>query len=59
MSVETNHRVILFYNMAFCFQRLDMISDCIEYLEMATKALKESLKRLTDEQAKLIASQSA
>ena len=49
MSVDTNHKVILYYNMSFCFQRLDMINDCIEYLEMATKALKESLKRLTDE----------
>ena len=38
---------------------MDMISDCIEYLEIATKALKESLKRLSDEQAKMIASQAS
>lgn len=54
LEVETQYKVILFYNMAYCFQRLDMINECIEYLQKATKSLNENIKTMESQQAKLV-----
>ena len=50
MNVSPTLKVILYYNMAFCYQRLELHDDCIEHLELATHALKIRLKLLEDDE---------
>lgn len=50
LKVSATLKVVLFYNMAFCYQRLEMIDDCIENLDLATHSLKHRIKTLEDEE---------
>ncbi len=37
--IDPNYKTTLYYNLATCYQRLGMLEDCVDYLELATKTL--------------------
>lgn len=40
LNIDPNHKAVLYYNLACCYQRLGMFEECVDYLELATKAIK-------------------
>ena len=48
IEVDPTSKVVLFYNMACCYQRLQMFEDCAEYLEKAIGALDERIDVLKE-----------
>lgn len=46
IEVDPTFKVILFYNMACCYQRLHLNDECTQYLESATRSLHERIKLL-------------
>jgi|TARA_B110000285_G_C15130335_1_gene623143 hypothetical protein len=49
IEIDPTSKVVLFYNMACCYQRHQMYDQCADYLEKSCKCLKERIK-LLDEQ---------
>lgn len=37
--IDPNYKTTLYYNIATCYQRLGMLEECVDYLEMATNSL--------------------
>jgi len=46
IRIDPTFKVVMFYNIACCYQRLQLYDECSEYLESSTSALKERLKTL-------------
>ena len=38
-KLDLNYKATIYYNIACCYQRLDMLEECVENLELSTKAL--------------------
>lgn len=38
-QIDPNYKMTLYYNIATCYQRLGMLEECVDFLEMATKSL--------------------
>lgn len=36
-QIDPNYKATLYYNLATCYQRLGMLEECIDFLELATK----------------------
>lgn len=36
-GIDSNYKAALYYNLACCYQRLGMLEECVDYLELATK----------------------
>lgn len=43
INLHPNYRATLYYNLACCYQRLGMLEECVDNLEIATKALKQHI----------------
>ena len=54
IDIDPTFKVILFYNMACCHQRLHLNDECTQYLESATKALQERIKLLESQEQTLL-----
>lgn len=54
IEIDPTFKVILFYNMACCCQRLHLNDECTQYLESATKALQERIKLLESQEQTLL-----
>jgi tetratricopeptide (TPR) repeat protein len=44
--LDPNYKATLFYNLACCYQRLGMLEECVDYLELATKQLSIKIEML-------------
>lgn len=49
-DLDPNYHAALSYNMACCYQRLGMLEECVDYLELATKALNKKIIQLEEEE---------
>lgn len=49
-QIDPNYKATLSYNLACCYQRLGMLEECVDYLEAATKALKQKISNLEEEE---------
>ena len=54
IDIDPTFKVILFYNMACCCQRLHLNDECTQYLESSTKALQERIKLLEAQEQTLL-----
>lgn len=43
VKIDPTYKVVMFYNMACCYQRLQLYDECAEYLEKSTHSLKERI----------------
>jgi len=50
-DLDQNYRASLFYNLACCYQRLGMLEECVDYLELATKAMHRKIQSLEEEES--------
>lgn len=46
VKIDPTYKVVMYYNMSCCYQRLQLYDECAEYLEKATQSLKERIKIL-------------
>lgn len=46
VKIDPTFKVVMFYNMSCCYQRLQLFDECAEYLEKATVSLKERIQIL-------------
>lgn len=46
--------MVMFYNMACCYQRLQLFDECAEYLEHATGALRERISLLEHQEQAML-----
>jgi hypothetical protein len=53
-NIDSNYKATLYYNLACCYQRLGMLEECVDYLELATKAMNEKIQTLEDEESSLL-----
>ena len=54
VDIDPTFKVVLHYNMACCYQRLQLYDECAEYLENATRALQERIKILEEQEQSLL-----
>jgi len=53
-QLNPNYKATLYYNLACCYQRLGMLEECVDYLELATKALKANIIALENQESALL-----
>lgn len=53
-QIDPNYKMTLYYNIATCYQRLGMLEECVDFLEMATKSLNQKIAMLEEEENALI-----
>lgn len=44
--LDPNYKATLYYNLACCYQRLGLLEECVDYLELATKSLSVKIEML-------------
>lgn len=54
VHIDPTYKVVLYYNMACCYQRLQLYDECAEYLENSTRALKERIKALDKQEQSIL-----
>jgi hypothetical protein len=54
LNIDPNYPTTLYYNLACCYQRLGMLDECVDYLELATKSLKQKIENLEEEENALL-----
>ena len=54
VAIDPNYRASLFYNLACCYQRLGMLDECVDCLELATKAMHKKIQALEEEESQLL-----
>jgi hypothetical protein len=54
VKVDPTFKLVMFYNMACCYQRLQLFNECAEYLEFASVALKERIAILEDQEQAML-----
>lgn len=54
IKVDPTFKLVMFYNMACCYQRLQLFDECAEYLEHATGALKERIAILEQQEQTML-----
>jgi hypothetical protein len=52
--LDPNYKATLYYNLACCYQRLGMLEECVDYLELATKSLNKKIIMLEEEENSLL-----
>ena len=45
-KLDPNYKATLYYNLACCYQRLGLLEECVDYLELATKSLNLKIEML-------------
>ena len=45
-ALDPNYKATLYYNLACCYQRLGLLEECVDYLELATKSLNLKIEML-------------
>lgn len=53
-TIDPNYKATLYYNLATCYQRLGMLEECVDFLEMATKSLEKKIILLEEEENALL-----
>jgi tetratricopeptide (TPR) repeat protein len=43
-EIDSNYKAALHYNLACCYQRLGMLEECVDCLELATKSLARKIQ---------------
>lgn len=54
VKIDPTYKVVMFYNMACCYQRLQLYDECAEYLEKSTHSLKERIQLLDQHEHNLL-----
>ena len=52
--IDPNYKTTLYYNVATCYQRLGMLEECVDYLELATASLNKKIQMLEEEENGLL-----
>lgn len=55
--IDPNFKTTLYYNIATCYHKLDMLEECVDHLELATKHLNLKITLIEDEESAMSSAQ--
>lgn len=53
-AIDPNVKTTLYYNMATCYQKMNMLEECVDYLELATRSLNLKISMIEEEENALL-----